>query len=265
MRRFIPAIISVVLVVAIVGIGLVASHGELAPKALAEGTQVTINQVKTESSDVYSKIQKNIDMVSELKSKLEAAKAKGETLPLSDVIKDIEVVTKSYESLASQRDDIKKSILTKSSKVTDMIKQVNSEIDRLNARKATYSTKMKDISGSAEIVTTRNKALQKSMSYIDKQIELWRQFNSIEADINAQLSTVQQQLDAFLSVIDSSAIVFREGLNLLQLQQNINDALSIFTVDLPKITQLSAGMESSWDNLDFLVNNLTSLSVITVK
>ena len=53
----------------------------------------------------------------------------------------------------------------------------------------------------------------------------------------------------------------REGLNLLKLQRDINDALSLFTQDLPRMEQLSRDMEQSWSHLDTLVNTLTSMSI----
>jgi len=72
---------------------------------------------------------------------------------------------------------------------------------------------------------------------------------------------VQKVTNSFLSVIDSSAILFREGLNLLVLQRDINEALSLFTRDLPKMEQLTTDMQKSWVHLDSLVENLTSVSV----
>ena len=83
----------------------------------------------------------------------------------------------------------------------------------------------------------------------------------MEQDITNQLSQVQQKIDEFLSVIDSSAILFREGLNLLKLQKNLNDALSLFTLDLPTVQKLTRDMEQSWSEMDVLVGSLTSLTV----
>ena len=72
---------------------------------------------------------------------------------------------------------------------------------------------------------------------------------------------VQRRVDSFLSIIESSAILFREGLNLLKLQRDIDDALSLFTQDMPRMEQLSRDMEQSWSHLDMLVNTLTSMSI----
>lgn len=93
------------------------------------------------------------------------------------------------------------------------------------------------------------------------QLQLWSEFYSTEKQIRDETVVVQLRIDSFLSVIESSAILFREGLNLLKLQRDINDALSLFTQDLPRMEQLSRDMEQSWSHLDMLVNTLTSMSI----
>ena len=93
------------------------------------------------------------------------------------------------------------------------------------------------------------------------QLQLWNEFHKTEQSIRAETLVVQQRIDSFLSVIESSAILFREGLNLLKLQRDINDALSLFTQDMPKMEQLMRDMEQSWGHLDTLVNTLTSMSI----
>jgi 5'-deoxynucleotidase YfbR-like HD superfamily hydrolase len=92
-------------------------------------------------------------------------------------------------------------------------------------------------------------------------LQLWSEFYSTEQQIRSETAAVQQRIDSFLSVIESSAILFREGLNLLKLQRDINDALSLFTEDMPQMEQLSKDMEQSWSHLDMLVNTLTSMSI----
>jgi hypothetical protein len=120
-------------------------------------------------------------------------------------------------------------------------------------------------SPSSEINRTRRKSLTKAVEYVDDQIALWVQFNGVESDITKEMSNIQERIDLFMSVIESSAILFREGLNLLELQQNINEALAIFTTDIPRMEQLTQQMENSWDNLDYLVNALTSIDPVATE
>jgi chromosome segregation ATPase len=262
-RKLIPILALTSLLVLAIVLATVNSGGMI-PSAMAEGTQDIVNLVKTDSNEAYGKIRNNLDKVMGLKAQLEQSKIDGKPVDLNAFVKNIEAVTKSYESLANQRDNIKESLLNKVSKIQDMQKRIDSEVAKLNANKADYASKLHETSSNPEIQRTRQKALTKAITYVDKEIALWQQFKAIEQDINTELLGIQETLDEFLSVIESSAILFREGLNLLQLQQDINDALSLFTVDLPQIKQLSAEMEGSWDNLDFLVNSLTSIS-LTIK
>jgi hypothetical protein len=99
------------------------------------------------------------------------------------------------------------------------------------------------------------------MKYVDMQLQLWSEFYKTEQQIREETIVVQRRIDSFLSVIESSAILFREGLNLLKLQRDIDDALSLFTQDLPRMEQLSRDMEQSWSHLDMLVNTLTSMTI----
>lgn len=126
----------------------------------------------------------------------------------------------------------------------------------------TYSATLKTYNDpNPEIVRTRKAALTQATKYIDMQLQLWSEFSNTENQIKNETAVVQQRIDSFLSVIESSAILFREGLNLLKLQRDINNALSLFTQDLPQMEQLSRDMEQSWSHLDMLVNTLTSMSI----
>jgi hypothetical protein len=237
---------------------------DLIPKVLANDTQGLVEQVKHSNEDVFKDIQDNINMVVDLQTKVEQAKIDGEEVSLKDVIKDIKKITESYEDLSSRRANVESYFLRKIKHVEQIRGTVENEIAILNKRKATYIDQMNTLSSpSSEINRTRRKSLTKAVEYVDDQIALWVQFNGVESDITKEMSNIQERIDLFLSVIESSAILFREGLNLLELQQNINEALAIFTTDIPRMEQLTQQMENSWDNLDYLVNALTSIDPVT--
>jgi predicted nucleic acid-binding Zn-ribbon protein len=238
----------------------------LVPKALASDTQEVISQVEADSNDVFTEIQNNIDLVSVLRTKVETAKIEGTPLSLDDVIKDIRKVSTSYDKFSGQHEAIRKGLLKKIATIEDMQEEVDAEIDTLKQRRADYVVQLRQVNDpNPDIIKTRQESLTQAIRYLDAQIQLWTEFNAIEADIVAEINGVQQQIDSFLSIIDSSALLFREGLNLLQLQKNINDALSLFTQDLPRIEQLSEDMKESWSNLDYLINSLTSISNYNIK
>jgi len=259
-------IVFIAVLLAILPVVSCDSVSSLVPKALASDTQDVVEQVEANTDEVFAEIQKNIDLVMALKAKVENAKIQGHPLSLDDVIKDIHSVSDSYDKLSGQHEAIRKGLLRKIANIEDMQTKVDSEIKILQQRRADYSKQLRLVSDSnPDIVRTRQESLAQAIKYVDAQIQLWTQFNNIEADITAEMSNVQKTIESFLSVIDSSAILFREGLNLLVLQRDINNALSLFTRDLPRMEQLTQDMEKSWANLDYLVETLTSISTVKVK
>jgi hypothetical protein len=243
-----------------------ATVSELVPKALASNTQDIVEQVEVNSNDVFTEIQRNIDLVSDLKTKVEKARIDGVELTIDDIIGDIQTVTYSYEKLAGQHEAITKGLLAKVAKIEDMENKVDDEINTLKDKRADYVQRLASVSDpNPDIVRTRQESLAQAIRYLDQQIILWQNFNNIEADISSELSNIQKHINSFLNVIDSSAILFREGLNLLLLQRDINDALSLFNKDLPRIDQLTSDMEKSWANLDYLISTLTSISSVRIK
>lgn len=236
--------------------------GSLNPTVLAETTQENVEQSKEENNDVFKEIQRNIDLVASLRTKVEEAQINNKELPLKETLKDLKTITLSYERLASEKDTIHQSFVDKMNNLKDIQKKVNSEISTLNERRNNYALQLQSIATSnSETSQTRKKALTKAIEYVDTQKQLWAKFNNLELQISVEMINTQKRIENFLAVIDSSAILFREGLNLLQLQQDINEALSLFTVDVPIMDALAKDMESSWNNLDFLVESLTSLTV----
>ncbi len=244
---------------------LASCDSELLPKALASATQAIVGDVKEDNDDVFAEIQRNIDLVTALKVKVQDAQMNGETPSLNSVIKDIEIVAQSYEKLAGRRDDIRKGILQKIEQVENMQITVGSEIGILREKRTIYSKQLSLVSDSnPDIARTRKEALTRAIGYVDGQIHLWQEFSSIEWEILIEMSEVQRTLDSFLSMIESSAILFREGLNLLYLQQNLNEAIKLFASDIPRMTQLTQDMERSWSNLDYLIESLTGVASIGV-
>ena len=248
----------------IVGLLLITSCSETQamPKDLATTTQKIVNEVKEQDNYVFEEIQRNIDMVNRLKSDIETTDEANKQKLLNNVIDELEKVTISYENLSGRREVIRKSLLAKVTALEELQERVQTEITRLNERRNTYATMLRTFNNpDPEIVRTRKAALTQAIKYIDMQLQLWSEFYSTEQQIRSETVVVQQRIDSFLSVIESTAILFREGLNLLKLQRDINDALSLLTQDLPRMEQLSQDMEQSWSHLDTLVNTLTSMSI----
>jgi len=260
--KIIITAVSILIVVSLLVTDCGCSEAKAAPQELATATQKIVNQVKEQDNSVFEEIQKNIDMVNKLKSDIETSKESDKQKLLNNVVKDLEKVTKSYEDLSGQRAEIRKTLLKKIDAIEDLQEKVQKETARLTKLRNDYSNTLKTFNDpDPEIVRTRKAALTQAIKYIDMQLQLWSEFYNTEKQIRDETVVVQQRIDSFLSIIESSAILFREGLNLLKLQRDINDALSLFTQDLPRMEQLSRDMEQSWGHLDTLVDTLTSMSI----
>ena len=260
--KTIIAVVSIIIVISLLFTGCGCSEAKAAPQELATVTQKIVNEVKEQDNWVFEEIQKNIDMVNKLKSEIETSDESDKQKLLNDVIEELEEVTISYENLSGRREEIRKNLLNKITALEELQKKVQQETMRLNELRDSYSLKLKTFNDpDPEILRTRKDALTQAIKYVDMQLQLWNEFYSTEQEIRDETVTIRQRIDSFLSVIESSAILFREGLNLLKLQRDINDALSLFTHDLPRMEQLSRDMEQSWSHLDMLVNTLTSMSI----
>jgi len=232
------------------------------PQDLATTTQRIVTEVKEQNNSVFEEIQQNIDMVNRLKSEIQTSEESDKQKLLNNVVDELEEVTISYEHLSARREEIRRNLLAKITAIEELQAKVQKETTGLNERRNTYSNTLKTFNDpDPEIVRTRKAALTQAIEYIDMQLQLWSEFYRTEKQIRDETVVVQQRIDSFLSVIESSAILFREGLNLLKLQRDINDAISLFTQDLPRMEQLSRDMEQSWSHLDTLVNTLTSMTI----
>lgn len=253
-------IIGLLLILVVVAIG--CTPAQAMPQDLAATTQKIVNDVKSQDNSVFAEIQQNIDMVKKLKVDIETTQETDKQKLLGNVVDELQKVTLSYEDLAGRKSDIRKELLKKVTSLENLQSRVQNERIRLGELRNKYSTTLITFSDpNPEIVRTRKAALTQAIKYIDMQMQLWDAFYATESQIKSETVVVQQRVDSFLSVIESSAILFREGLNLLKLQRDINDALSLFTQDMPRMEQLSKDMEQSWSHLDILVSTLTSMSI----
>jgi len=242
---------------------LTSCSSELLPQVLASATQDTVLQVKEENADVFVEIQRNIDLVTKLKADVQDAQLNNKPVSLNSIIKDLETVTQSYEKLAGQRDGIRQDLLGRVKKVENMQKTVDAEIKTLQEREVDYTEQLRLVNDhDPDIAKTRKESLTRAIKYVQSQIALWRQFNNVQRDIVIEMSGIQRTIDSFLAMIESTGIVFREGLNLLYLQRDINEAIALFASDIPTMEQLTQEMEKSWDNLDYLLETLTGVASI---
>jgi altronate dehydratase len=109
--KMIVTAVSIFIVASLLVTGCGCSEAKAAPQELATATQKIVNQVKEQDNSVFEEIQKNIDMVSKLKSDIETSKESNKQKLLNHVIDELEKVTESYEDLSGRREEIRKTLL----------------------------------------------------------------------------------------------------------------------------------------------------------
>ena len=78
------------------------------------------------------------------------------------------------------------------------------------------------------IVEARYQAFEQAQNYVDEQIHIWKQFVGTHVAIHTELGTINQRIEGFFSMVNATAAVCRDALNLLSFQQDIRWALSLF-------------------------------------
>jgi len=225
------------------------------PRVLAEDTASIVQDITTDEKDIFSVMVDNFETVRQLQASVSTSDDPSDMV--NDVLTQLEQVAKSFEDMSNKRDKTRNEFLDKVSELPKLMERAEGEIDALKARKAEYEQKLTGIDASA---SDSQKALQLSITqavtYVTRQIEIWEQFTSTQSAIQDQVDTVGTRIDAFMDIIDGNAVVYREAVNLLKLQRDIREALSVVTEGIPEIERLSKEMQDSWETLNSLVDEL---------
>ena len=196
MKKIITAV-SIFIVASLLITG--CSEAQAMPQELAKTTRAIVNEVKEQDNSVFEEIQKNIEMVKELKADIETSKESNKQKLLNNVVNDLEKIAESYEDLSGRREEIRKTLLKKIDAIEDLQGKVQKETARLNELRNDYSKTLKTFNDpDPEIVRTRKVALTQAIKYIDMQLQLWSEFYSTEQQIRSETVIVQQRIDSFL-------------------------------------------------------------------
>lgn len=238
------------------GCGL--TQASASPQVLAEETKELVDQAKTQERSVYQVIAENIKAIHSLKERVQQAE---DPIKLLDqVIRELEKVTKSFEQMAQDEEGIKKDLLKKRQALHRLVDKAQDEISRLKSKVTSLQQELRTISDTnPNIIEYRQRALNQMIKYLEKQIEIWEKFLAIQKAIVIEVQKIDKRVDEFLIVIELNAKVYREALNLLELQRDIREAQSLFA-EIPEIERLAREMVSSWEVLDSLIEALLSFS-----
>lgn len=229
------------------------------PRVLAENTKDIVQDITTDERDIFSVMVDNFEKVRRLQATVSTNDDPSDMA--DDVVLQLEGVAKSFEDVSKKRDQTRKEFLKKVSELPKLMERAEEEIGTLKVRKAEYEQKLAGIDATAsESQKARQVSITQAIKYVTRQIAIWEQFTGTQAAIQAQVDTVGTRIDAFMDIIEGNAIVYREAVNLLKLQRDIREALSVVTEGIPEIERLSQEMQDSWETLNSLVDELLAHS-----
>lgn len=236
----------------------VSSAVAQSPKLLAERTKGLVEGVKATEKSVYQVLAENLAGLKALRTKVRESKEPSQLL--NEVLKELRRITKDFERMARREARIEEDILGKVRALHRLGDNAREEIERIRLKKADMERKLQTITDpDPTIAEMRRRAYSQTINYLRKQIEIWERFLQTHHQIEEEVKKIDKRVERFLTAIELSALVYREGFNTLQLQKDIQDAQALLR-EIPEIEQLTQEMVASWQTLDSLVEELLSFA-----
>jgi methyl-accepting chemotaxis protein len=222
---------------------------------LAQETKEVVEQAKGIERTVYQVISQSVQRLKELKEEVE--KAPDPLKLLDKVIKELEQITRDFERMARREEEIERDLLSKQRALHHLVDRASEELQRLKLKKADYDQKSQTTTD-----PEKKEGYGRVSRYVQTQIEVWEEFLRTHEGIEEQMKGIDQRVDRFLSTIEMSALVYREGLNALELLRDIREAQALLA-EIPEIERLTQEMITSWQVLDSLINELFTFAAQT--
>jgi vacuolar-type H+-ATPase subunit I/STV1 len=250
----------VLMLLSAVGLGLLAlalsscsSTGLASPRTLALQTKGAVGDLKETEQSIYQTIEKNLSDLRNLSEELP-------TISYNEAVRRLQKITESFEELAKDEGRLEREILSAQRSLKRLTSKSQEELSRLRARKSELERELATFQHpNPRITEIKRKSLSQTIKYVTKQIEIWEQFLRTQRAIEIEARKINERVEEFLIVVEANAILYREALNLLELQRDIREASALLS-QIPEIERLAQEMVSHWDLLDSLVEELLSLS-----
>ncbi len=241
------------LLVLLLALGVTScTSADLSPTALAQETKEIVDQVKSQEKGIYQIIDENLKRVKELKEMVQ--KAEDPANLYDQVLQELRRIAEDFEKLNEER--VKRGLAQRLRSLHQLMGKAQEEVARLRARISELQAKVWD--PDPEILEIKRKGYSQAIRYLQKQVEIWEKFLATQKAISGELRKIEGRVERFLAIIEVNAVVYREALNLLQLQKDIREAQSLLA-EIPEIERLAQEMVSTWEILDSLVETLLSL------
>ncbi|MBI4202056.1 MAG: hypothetical protein HY532_02925 [Chloroflexi bacterium] len=243
----------------LLSVGCRATPALALPVTLAAETQEVVQEIQGIEQVVFVTLQTNLGKVKALSQALRETPQ--DPRHREEIILVLQEVTESFQDLSNQRVDFREELQAKLKRLEELEVRANEAIQKLEVRHTELGQQRESPdSDDPYVIAARQEAFGQAQRYVEQQVSIWNQFVVTHDAIQSELGTINQRIEAFLSMIDATTVVYHEALNLVRLQQDVRWALSLFSEDLPQMAVLTEDMRSSWGTIDSLVEALLTLT-----
>lgn len=222
-------------------------------KSMAEEVGLTAQAFYTAGSDqVYYQIERNLKALDDIINMVEKAESLDEVL--NPVVDKLEEITISYEHISNLRPQIEEELRGKVGEFQDLLKKSKDQIKILEDEKSELEEELKELSleQDEEMKKVKRRSLSMQIEFKIKEIQIWREFVSLEDKIYETIKDADQTIKKFLLVISENAKVYRGALEVVKLQRDIKSLANFMSLQ-----QLSDELISTWQDLQYLIELLT--------
>ena len=226
-------------------------------RKIAEKTKEIVEEFYTTgATEVFKQIERNLKALDEIINLVE--NAKDINAVIDDVIERLEEITVSYEKIARMRPQIEEDLRKQIGKLREMLRRSRNEIENLKREKMELQSKLNNVGmiTDPDIRTIKRKSLEARIKLKEKQIQIWQGFLEIQENIRKAVEQADRTITKFLIVLEENGKVYREALNVVKLQRDIQRAAESM-VNIAEIGRLTDAMISSWQDFQHLIEMLT--------
>lgn len=258
--------LKLVVLAAGVGIGLLASallgsgctSQPVTTQALAAQGKTIVDQLKAQEESVFERIERNFTALRALQERLLTSTVRDEQL-YNEVLSELRRITEEFEALVEDEGKIKRELLAREQSLKRLTQRAKERLSELKARKSELERELASFyHPDPELVEDRKRGLAQAIKYVQRQIEHWERFLTTQEGIEDAAEVIERHVERFLIIAETNALVYREALNLLELERDIREAARLLA-EVPELERLAQEMVAHWEVLDNLVEELLSI------
>ncbi len=222
-------------------------------KSMAEKVGSTTQSFYTTGSDqVYYQIERNLVALDEIIDMVKNAESL--EVVINPMVEKLEEITISYERISALRPQIEKELRGKVGELQELLRKSKGQIRILEDEQLELEEELQELSQEPdeEIKYIKRRSLEMQIEFKAKEIQIWKEFISLEDKIYETIKNADQTIKKFLLVLSENAKVYRGALEVVKLQRDIKSLVNFMSLQ-----QFSDELVSTWQDLQYLIELLT--------